>query len=138
MILFHFLAKVKVYEVDNINEVLLVLEKMMTINNINNNINKPQIDGQKLAQQQTQGQSTDTKAAQVATQPAVLRQDSVSLTPSAQQLSQAQKKDVEAPVNQEKVDKLKQAITNGDYKINPEVLAQKIAKLESQIFGNGA
>lgn len=138
MILFHFLAKVSAYEVDNINEVLLVLEKMMTINNINNNINKPQIDGQKLAQQQMQGQSTDTKAAQVATQSAVLRQDSVSLTSSAQQLSQAQKKDVEAPVNQEKVDKLKQAITNGDYKINPEVLAQKIAKLESQIFGNGA
>jgi negative regulator of flagellin synthesis FlgM len=119
--------------------VLLVLEKMMTINNINNNnINKPQIDGQKLAQQQMQGQTTDAKAAQVAMQPAVLRQDSVSLTSSAQQLSQAQKKDVGAPVNQEKVDKLKQAITDGNYKVNPEVLAQKIAKLESQIFGNGA
>jgi negative regulator of flagellin synthesis FlgM len=118
--------------------VLSVLEKIMTINNINNNINKPQIDGQKLAQQQMQGQSADSKTAQVATQSSVLRQDSVSLTPSAQQLSQAQKKDVEAPVNQEKVDKLKKAITDGDYKINPDVLAQKIAKLESQIFGNGA
>jgi negative regulator of flagellin synthesis FlgM len=138
VILFHFFAKVTRYEVDSINEVLLVLEKMMTINNINNNINKPQIDGQKLAQQQTQGQSADTKAAQAATQPAGLRQDSVSLTSSAQQLSQVQKKDIEAPVNQEKVDKLKQAIANGDYRINPEVLAQKIAKLESQIFGNGA
>jgi negative regulator of flagellin synthesis FlgM len=139
VILFHFLAKVSTYEVDNINEVLLVLEKMMTINNINNNnINKPQIDGQKLAQQQTQSQSADAKTAQTAAQQTGLRQDSVSLTSSAQQLSQAQKKDVEAPVNQEKVDKLKQAITNGDYKINPEVLAQKIAKLETQIFGNGA
>jgi len=138
VILFHFLAKVAPCEVDNINEVLLVLEKMMTINNINNNnINKPQIDGQKLAQQQTQGQLADAKTAQAAAQPTGLHQDSVSLTSSAQQLSQAQKKDVEAPVNQEKVDKLKKAITDGDYTINPEVLAQKIAKLESQIFGNG-
>jgi negative regulator of flagellin synthesis FlgM len=40
-------------------------------------------------------------------------------------------------VNQEKVDKLKKAIADGEYRINPEVLAQKIAKLESQIFGNG-
>ena len=46
-----------------------------------------------------------------------------------------QKKGSEAPVNQEKVDRLKKAIQSGDYKINPEVLANKIAKLESEIFG---
>jgi negative regulator of flagellin synthesis FlgM len=117
--------------------VLWVLEKIMTINNINNNTNKPQIDGQKLAQQQTQGQSANVNIGQNAAQTGAPRQDSVSLTSSAQQLSQVQKKDVEAPVNQERVDKLKKAIADGDYKINPEVLAQKIAKLESQIFGNG-
>jgi len=108
----------------------------MTINNINN-VNKPQIDGQKLAQQQNPGQTANADTAQVAKQSSAPRQDSVSLTSSAQQLSQVQKKSAEAPVNQEKVDKLKKAIADGDYKINPEVLAQKIAKLESQIFGNG-
>lgn len=109
----------------------------MTINNINNNVNKPQIDGQKLSQQQAQGQSANANTAQAATQTTAPRQDSVSLTSSAQQLLQVQKKSTEAPVNQEKVDKLKKAIADGEYKINPEVLAQKIAKLESQIFGNG-
>ncbi len=108
----------------------------MTINNINN-ANKPQIDGQKLAQQQTPGQTANASTAQAATQSTASRQDSVSLTSSAQQLTQVQKKSAEAPVNQEKVDKLKKAIADGEYKINPEVLAQKIAKLESQIFGNG-
>ena len=106
----------------------------MTINNINN-ANKPQIDGQKLAQQQTPSQTANT--AEVATQSTASRQDSVSLTSSAQQLTQVQKRSAEAPVNQEKVDKLKKAIADGEYKINPEVLAQKIAKLESQIFGSG-
>jgi negative regulator of flagellin synthesis FlgM len=113
----------------------------MTINNINNNINnnvnKPQVDGQKLAQQQTQGQLAGANGSQAASQSAASRQDSVSLTSSAQQLSQVQSKSTEAPVNQEKVDKLKKAIADGEYRINPEVLAQKIAKLESQIFGNG-
>lgn len=108
----------------------------MTINNINN-VNKPQIDGQKLAQQQTPSQTANPNTAQVVTQSTASRQDSVSLTSSAQQLTQVQKKSAEAPVNQEKVDKLKKAIAEGEYKINPEVLAQKIAKLESQIFGNG-
>jgi negative regulator of flagellin synthesis FlgM len=109
----------------------------MTINNINNNANKPQIDGQKLAQQQLQNQSAGVNKDQAATQSTAPRQDSVSLTSSAQQMSQVQKKSTEAPVNQEKVDQLKKAVADGEYKINPEVLAQKIAKLESQIFGNG-
>jgi negative regulator of flagellin synthesis FlgM len=109
----------------------------MTINNINNNVNKLQVDGQKLAQHQTQGQLAAANTAQTASQSATSRQDSVSLTSSAQQLSQVQNKSTEAPVNQEKVDKLKKAIADGEYRINPEVLAQKIAKLESQIFGNG-
>jgi len=110
----------------------------MTINNINN-VNKPQIDGQKVSQQQlaNQGQSnvaTD-KQSQAASQ--APRQDSVSLTQSAQQLSQVQKKGSEAPVNQEKVERLKKAINSGEYKINPEVLAEKISKLEQQMFGRG-
>ena len=109
----------------------------MTINNINNNANKPQIDGQKLAQQQAQGQgqSASTNTAQVAAQSSAPRQDSVSLTQSAQQLAQVQKKSTEAPVNQEKVDRLKKAIQSGEYSVNPENLAKNIALQESDIFG---
>jgi negative regulator of flagellin synthesis FlgM len=110
----------------------------MTINNINNT-NKPQIDGQKVAQQQSQAQAQTTAsgAGQSQTASQAARQDSVSLTQSAQQLAQVQKKGTEAPVNQEKVDRLKKAVSNGEYKVNPEVLAEKISRLEQQILGRG-
>jgi negative regulator of flagellin synthesis FlgM len=110
----------------------------MTINNINNT-NKPQIDGQKAAQQQSQaqGQTTASGAGQSQSAGQAARQDSVSLTQSAQQLAQVQKKGTEAPVNQEKVDRLKKAVSNGEYKVNPEVLAEKISRLEQQILGRG-
>jgi len=103
----------------------------MAINNINNGLPKNPVDNSKVAQQnQTQQQAASS--AQTAQAP---RQDSVSLTQSAQQLNQVQKKGSEAPVNQEKVDRLKKAVQNGEYRVNPEVLANKIAKLESEIFG---
>jgi negative regulator of flagellin synthesis FlgM len=110
----------------------------MTINNVNNT-NKPQIDGQKVAQQQSQAQAQTTAsgAGQSQTASQAARQDSVSLTQSAQQLAQVQKKGTEAPVNQEKVDRLKKAVSNGEYKVNPEVLAEKISRLEQQILGRG-
>lgn len=110
----------------------------MTINNVNNT-NKPQIDGQKIAQQQSQAQtqSNPTGAGQSQAASQAPRQDSVSLTQSAQQLAQVQKKGTEAPVNQEKVERLKKAINNGEYKVNPEVLAEKISRLEQQILGRG-
>ncbi|WP_158967676.1 flagellar biosynthesis anti-sigma factor FlgM [Paraglaciecola sp. L3A3] len=112
----------------------------MSINNINNNGGvKTPIDNQKLNQQQqalnnnnTQQASSQQSAASTA------RQDSVSLTSSAQQLTQVQKKGNEAPVNQEKVDKLKKAIQNGEYKVNAESVANKIFALESEIFGTKA
>lgn len=107
----------------------------MSINNINNT-NKPQLDAAKLAQQQTQAQTSggaNNAGAAQSTAPA--KQDSVSLTQSAQQLTNVQKKGSEAPVNQEKVERLKKAINDGEYRVNPEVLANKIAVLESQILG---
>ncbi|MBT0584972.1 flagellar biosynthesis anti-sigma factor FlgM [Alteromonas oceanisediminis] len=108
----------------------------MTVNNINNGVPKTPIDNQKLSQQQAQNKGAAAQApAQQAAAQATPRQDSVSLTQSAQQLNQVQKKGSEAPVNQEKVDRLKKAIQNGEYKVNPEVLADKISKLEGQIFG---
>ncbi|GAB2689776.1 flagellar biosynthesis anti-sigma factor FlgM [Aliiglaciecola sp. 3_MG-2023] len=107
----------------------------MAINNVNSGNQKPQLENQRLNQQQSQNQATAQSAAQQSKSAAVPRQDSVSLTQSAQQLSQVQKKSSEAPVNQEKVDKLKKAIQNGEYRVNPDVLAQKISKLEAQVFG---
>jgi negative regulator of flagellin synthesis FlgM len=111
----------------------------MSINNINNGSHKASVDNQKISQQQqalnngnTQ-QSSLQKAASVG-----VSQDSVSLTSSAQQLSQVQRKGVEAPVNQEKVDRLKKAIESGEYQVNPESLAQKISALESELFGTKA
>lgn len=111
----------------------------MSINNISNGSPKAPVDNQKLSQQQqtlNNGNAQQADAQKKAT--AGTRQDSVSLTSSAQQLSQVQRKGVEAPVNQEKVDRLKKAIQSGEYQINPESLAQKISALESEIFGTKA
>jgi negative regulator of flagellin synthesis FlgM len=109
----------------------------MAINNINNGLPKTPVDNGKVAQQNQTQQSQQQASAQNATAaPAAPRQDSVSLTQSAQQLNQVQKKGSEAPVNQEKVDRLKKAIQSGEYRVNPEVLANKIAKLESEIFSS--
>ncbi|MBC3766797.1 flagellar biosynthesis anti-sigma factor FlgM [Neptunicella marina] len=107
----------------------------MSINVNNNNVSKPLVDNQKLQQQQ--GQSTNqAQAQQASVAQTAARSDSVSLTQSAQQLSQLHKKGSEAStVNQEKVDRLKKAIQAGDYKVNPEKLAQNIAKFESELFG---
>lgn len=110
----------------------------MAINNVNNGLPKAPVDNNKVNSQQ-QPQQNKTAAQQAATSTAqatnVPRQDSVSLTQSAQQLNQVQKKGAEAPVNQEKVDKLKKAIQSGEYKVDPQSLAKKIARLESEIFG---
>ncbi|WP_421133850.1 flagellar biosynthesis anti-sigma factor FlgM [Alteromonas sp. A079] len=106
----------------------------MAINNINNGLPKNPVDNSKVAQQ-NQTQQSQQQAASSAQSAQAPRQDSVSLTQSAQQLNQVQKKGSEAPVNQEKVDRLKKAVQNGEYRVNPEVLANKIAKLESEIFG---
>lgn len=107
----------------------------MTINNVNNGNQKSPLENQRLNQQQAQNQTAAESSAKQAQAGATPRQDSVSLTQSAQQLSQVQKKSTDAPVNQEKVDKLKKAIQNGEYRVNADVLAQKISTLEAQIFG---
>jgi len=106
----------------------------MAINNVNNGLPKNPIDSTKISQQNQAQQSQQQAAASSASVAQSPRQDSVSLTQSAQQLNQVQKKGSEAPVNQEKVDRLKRAIESGEYRVNPEVLANKIAKLEADIF----
>ncbi len=98
--------------------------------NINNLGNSNPIT--KVADQNAKQQSAQT-AQQSATAPQA-RQDSVSLTPQAQQLSKLQQKSANEPeVNQKKVEQLKKAIVSGEYKIDPEKLAASIANFEFKL-----
>ncbi|RDV25020.1 flagellar biosynthesis anti-sigma factor FlgM [Alteromonas aestuariivivens] len=107
----------------------------MAINNVNGGGPKAPLEN-KITNQQSQNQTeAQQQAANKAAVTAQPRQDSVSLTQSAQQLNQVQKRASEAPVNQEKVDKLKKAIQSGQYRIDPDSMARKIARLEAQVFG---
>ena len=60
-------------------------------------------------------------------------QDSVQLTSQAQSLKNMQSTS-EPQVNKQRVETLKAAILNGDYKINTEQLAEKMSKFEGD-FG---
>jgi negative regulator of flagellin synthesis FlgM len=108
----------------------------MSINNVNDGGVKTPIDNQKLSQQQVANNNTGNQQANASQAASAPRTDSVSLTSSAQQLTQVQKKSSEAPVNQDKVNKLKEAIQNGDYKVNAESVANKLTALETEIFGS--
>ncbi len=68
------------------------------------------------------GQESNAKAAS---------KDSVALTPQANQLKELQKRigDSEA-FDRKKVDDIKKAITEGNYQINYDSLASKLAKFE--------
>jgi negative regulator of flagellin synthesis FlgM len=100
--------------------------------NINNLSNNSQVK-QKLDQQvQVKQQATQSAASSEQGKSAV--KDSVSLTPQAQQLNELQKKANDAPaVDQKKIDQLKKAIANGEYKVNPEKLAASIANFEFKL-----
>ncbi|MCW8107570.1 flagellar biosynthesis anti-sigma factor FlgM [Alteromonas ponticola] len=111
----------------------------MAINNVNNNgVHKTPLDNAKLSNQQNANQAAAQQQAAKGAAATAPRQDSVSLTQSAQQLNQVQKKSNEAPVNQERVEKLKKAVQSGEYSINPQALATKIARLEAEVFGSNS
>lgn len=63
-----------------------------------------------------------------------VNKDSVALTPQANQLKELQKKigDTES-FDRKKVDEIKQAITEGNYQINYDSLASKLAKFEFEL-----
>lgn len=109
----------------------------MAINNVNSGNNpRPQIDNQRVNQQQQPAQNrAQVEGDRRAQVEAPARQDSVSLTQSAQQLSQAQRRSTDAPVNQERVERIRTAIENGDYRIDPDRLAQNISRVEAELFG---
>lgn len=100
--------------------------------NINNLQNSPQVKADKADQlvQRQQGavqQSVGNQATQ--------KQDSVSITPQAQQFSKLQEKAANSSgIDQDKIDKIKQAIADGKYKVNVEQLAQRIMQFEGDLF----
>lgn len=102
----------------------------ININNLNTN--------QVQQKQQTQAKQELTQATNQAqnnkTQVKSASQDSVSITPQAKQLNELQKKASEGPsISQQKIDELKKAINDGDYKIDPEKLAASIANFEFKL-----
>lgn len=100
--------------------------------NINNLQNATQVKADK-ADQTVQRQQTAVQ--QNATSQASQKQDSVSITPQAQQFSKLQEKAANSSgIDQEKVDKIKQAIADGKYKINVEQLAKRIMQFEGDLF----
>lgn len=104
----------------------------MTINNINSGVNNTQLANK---QQQTEQSS---RPAQSQTSASAPRQDAVSLTPQAQQLNQLQRRaENDSGVDESKVERIKQALAAGDYSINAERLAARIASFEADMFGSG-
>jgi len=100
--------------------------------NINNLGNNNQVKNKVEQQAQVKQQATQTSVN--VEQAKTVRQDSVSITPQAKQLSELQKKAGDAPaVDQKKIEQLKKAITSGEYKIDAEKLAANIASFEFKI-----
>ncbi|MGX9461055.1 flagellar biosynthesis anti-sigma factor FlgM [Shewanella sp. A14] len=63
-----------------------------------------------------------------------VKTDSVSITSQAHQLQSAQTKMASLPeVDQKKVAEIKQAISEGRYKVDPEKLAANIASFETEL-----
>jgi negative regulator of flagellin synthesis FlgM len=85
-------------------------------------------------EQQTQVKQQAAQATVNVEQSKSARQDSVSITPQAKQMTELQKKAGDGPmIDQKKIEQLKKAIASGEYKINPEKLAASIAGFEFQL-----
>lgn len=96
------------------------------------NINRP-ITQKNLAMEPTKAQTQqDVRATDNKTSAVVSNQDSVQLTPQAMNLNKMQTQaPSESQVNMKRVETLKSAILNGEYKINSERLAEKIGRFEA-------
>jgi len=95
------------------------------------NINRPGPQSN-LSIEQNKAQNKSNANATDNTSVANSSKDSVQLTPQALNLNKMQKQtSSESQVNMKRVETLKAAILNGDYKINSEQLAEKLGKFES-------
>lgn len=109
----------------------------INLNNLNNQLGKTAVDAQKTQQNQQQvTNQAANNAAQQAASTSAPRQDSVSLTQTAQNLNNLNKKAANSTgFDQEKVDRLKKAVASGEYKVNAEKLANSIIASEGKLFG---
>lgn len=98
-------------------------------------VGNPQVKADK-AEQQTQVRQQVSQQANIQQQQTTVKsQDSVSLTPQAQQFNKLQQKASNATgVDQNKVDQIKKAISEGKYEVNIQRLAEKLANFESDLF----
>jgi negative regulator of flagellin synthesis FlgM len=84
-----------------------------------------------IEQNKTQKQNNSASASS-STQVTNYHEDSVELTSQAVNLNKMQSQTSnESQVNMKRVETLKAAILNGDYKINSEQLAEKLGKFET-------
>lgn len=95
------------------------------------NVNRPatksnlNIEQNKVQKQEHTEKSSNTKTTSS-------NNDSVQLTEQAMNLNKMQKTNTSEPqINMKRVESMKAAILNGDYKINSEQLAEKLGKFES-------
>lgn len=101
----------------------------ININNLNTNNQVKQNLEQQSELKKGAAQNASTE------QTKLVRQDSVSITPQAKQLTELQKKAADAPVlDQKKIEKLKVAIASGEYKVNPEKLAASMSSFEFNLL----
>ena len=102
----------------------------ININNLsNNNQVKQKVDQQLQVKQQVAQNSVAADHAKTA------KTDSVSITPQAKQLSELQKKASSASVvDQKNIEKLKNAIASGEYKIDAEKLMKNMLAHEFDLF----
>ena len=101
--------------------------------NINNLPNSNQIK-QKL-DQQTQVKQQATQANASVEQSKMSSKDSVSFTAQAKQISDIEKKAQEAPaLNKKKIEAIKKAIADGEYKVDAGKLAKSMMSFEYDLF----
>ena len=63
------------------------------------------------------------------------KDDSVRLTDSARALQDAAKVDGQSAIDAKRVEKIRQAIADGSYQVNPAAIADKMIALDAQIGG---
>ncbi|MFT5755385.1 MAG: negative regulator of flagellin synthesis FlgM [Alteromonadaceae bacterium] len=98
--------------------------------NINNLGGPPKVNQTAEQQAQVKQQATQTSNN---TQQA--RQDSVSITPQAQKMSELQKKASEAPITDQKnIERLKKSILSGEYKVDADRLTKNMMAFEFKLF----
>lgn len=89
------------------------------------------------AARQTERATNHDDNARISTQ--LRSQDAVSLTDQAKQLGKLQQSMSQSPVvDQQRVQALRKAINEGQYKVDPEKLAKAMSTLEQELFGEPA